>query len=567
MTHKKYRDVLIMKDYSIQKKLLVSFGVIGIVLLLVCGVAFFGVLQANDRLHKLHDKNLTAVAAVGNMSENFQEQRVLTRNLLMYEVKDDIFQSSIAKLQTSDDQMKAEFTVYEQSVLLEEDRALFKELESFYLGEYTSYKNQLLSLVLASKKAEAYTHMENALYINNNLVDLFERLTVLNEDYVIEAMADADRGLLVLMGIGIPTIIFTVLLILFLIRYLNQAIALKIKKVVNAADELAVGNLDIELTVDSKDEIGQLFDAFIRMTNAIREQVRLLEAMAHGDLSLKVEPRSQNDVMSVALNQTLKNLNRLLENIAQSAAQVNVGSEQIALGAQMLSHGASEQAASLEELTGSMNEIGESIRENAENTRLANKYVEHTVNEVSLSNEVMARMLNAMEQISAASGQISVINKVIEDIAFQTNILALNAAVEAARAGQAGKGFSVVADEVRTLASRSAEAVKGTAELIDASLAAVKLGSKLAGDTAKSLSAVSENAQKVREVMGTIELASAQQATAIAQVTGSTEQISLVVQTNSSTAEESAAASEELSTQAGLLNREIAKFKLAKIAV
>ena len=182
------------------------------------------------------------------------------------------------------------------------------------------------------------------------------------------------------------------------------------------------------------------------------------------------------------------------------------------------------------------------------------------------SNEQMAQMIDSMREISQSSSEIGKIIKTIEDIAFQTNILALNAAVEAARAGNAGKGFAVVADEVRNLASKSAEASKNTATLIERSMGLVEKGTKIAGTTAQYLSDAVEGVNEVVELVQKISKATIEQANSFSQVTSGMDQISSVVQTNSATAEQSAAASEELSGQAQMMKQMVGQFKIRDVS-
>lgn len=362
--------------------------------------------------------------------------------------------------------------------------------------------------------------------------------------------------------------VIALLLLVTLTVYILRKQFRPIQGVVSAAWQLAQGDLNISLVVRNQDEIGILSSAFNDTAEYLKQIIEKIASVLnqisnnHLDVDVDAEYRGAFEQIGASMKRITANLNDVMHEIRQSSEQVSSGSDQVSSGAQALAQGATEQASSVEELAATMAEISDHIKRNAANAQEASKIAAETGDQIVESNQRMQDMIQAMDEISSSSSEIGKIIKTIEDIAFQTNILALNAAVEAARAGTAGKGFAVVADEVRNLASKSAEASKSTSVLIESSIRAVENGTKIADETAQALVVAVDGAKSVVKKVDQISLVSGEQAESITQVTQGIDQISSVVQTNSATAEESAAASEELSGQAQMLRELVGQFQL-----
>ncbi len=334
------------------------------------------------------------------------------------------------------------------------------------------------------------------------------------------------------------------------------------KAVIDITNELTRGNMNVELVKPYDNEFGDIIDAYAIMIENIRNQALLAQEVSNGNLTVDVVPASEVDTMGNSLATLVERNAHAIGNISDAAYQVMISASQVASASDALAQGSTEQASAIEQITSSIGEIAEKTKKNAEQANSAADLVNVAIRDVDKGNVEMREMVVAMEDINKSSESISKIIKVIDDIAFQTNILALNAAVEAARAGDAGKGFAVVAEEVRNLAAKSAAAAAETAEMIEDSISKVAVGSKLATETAKALEDISKAVKESEVIINNIAESSNYQATAVAQINQGIGQVSQVVQTNSATSEECAAASEELSNQAIRMRDLLSIYKL-----
>ena len=313
-----------------------------------------------------------------------------------------------------------------------------------------------------------------------------------------------------------------------------------------------------------KNEIGAITISLNKFFSRIIQVNKFLEKVSLGDLTGKAELLSEKDTMGLSLQHMMKSLNDAFGKVEMAAQQVNAGSSQIATGAQVLSHSSTEQTGAVNQFSLQINEVLQYAKENTDSTDTALEVVRQSSKLTEECFAYMQEVQDAMKKISASSDVISKVIKVIDDISFQTNILSLNAAVEAARAGQQGKGFAVVADEVRSLANKSADAAKETEVLIKDSVEQVRVGTIVVQTASKSIENVTEQAQKLNDVVLEIAASSKKQEAIISQLNSGINQITDTIHSNSASAEQTAASSEELSNMAEVLNQQTGYFKLDK---
>ena len=305
--------------------------------------------------------------------------------------------------------------------------------------------------------------------------------------------------------------------------------------------------------------------AFVRsITGPVQDAVRLAHAVAAGDLTTVVQVQGTNEI--ARLNQTLvemqERLSGVVGQVREGAQAVAAASVQIAQGNHDLASRTESQASSLQETAASMEQLNSTVQQNADNSRQANQLAASASQVAVKGGVVVSQVVDTMKGINESSRKIADIIGVIDSIAFQTNILALNAAVEAARAGEQGRGFAVVATEVRSLASRSAEAAKEIKQLIGASVERVEQGTAQADQAGATMAEVVSAIRRVTDLMGEISAASTEQSMGVSQVGEAVTQINQVTQQNAALVEEMAAAADSLKMQAQQLVAGVEVFKL-----
>ena len=509
-------------NIRVRTKILLGFLIVSCITGVIGIQAITNINKISNLDSKLYEDMTVPLGDVIDLSNSFNNVRGYLRDALLKEDLTDI-QAYKIKVNEASNKFDASIDKLDKTTITADGKQVINNIKASKTV-YLNIVDKIIQLKIESKGAEAI----NLLYGEGKpALEALEKNVITYTDLKIKLAKEASESN---NQISESTITLTIIILVAVVIVavligivISSSISKPINKIITIADKIAEGDFDVTININSEDEIGLLAKSFGKMT---------------------------------------EKLNYAMSNINSAAEQVASGSKQVSDSSIALSQGAMEQASSVEELTSSIEEITAQTKMNAENAANANAIAESAKENAEKGYGQMKEMQSAVDEINASSTSIYKIIKVIDEIAFQTNILALNAAVEAARAGQHGKGFAVVAEEVRNLAARSANAAKETAEMIEGSIKKSEKGTKIANQTAEALNRIVEDTVKVADFIKQISIASNEQSEGIAQINQGIMQVSNVVQTNSATAEESAAASEELSSQAELMKEQVNEFNL-----
>ncbi|WP_270670393.1 HAMP domain-containing methyl-accepting chemotaxis protein [Paraclostridium bifermentans] len=556
-----------MRNWKISKKLIISFGI----LLIITACANFYAINNLKKSEKLSNQLFEGPYKSTNQTMKIRRDLVsIGRNMgnAMIEKSPEYYGKIVREdFDSVEENIKLLRSSFDGDKKLIDDieSSIVKFREQFEIVQSAMERGDYAGAIKITEKNTPYWEVYNK---------CVETATALNEkaeargiEFNKEVKAISSKAT----AISIASSVFAIGVGIIICIYITRSLKKPIEELEIAANKMASGDFDISVSYESKDELGTLSTSMDKMSREIKEiitdTVRVLGDVASGNFNTETNANYIGVFKYIenSINKIIIDLSETMEQINTAAEEVGAASDQVASGSQMLSQGATEQASAIEELSSTINEISEKIKGTSENAKQANSLTLNAAKQVQEGNDQMKEMIKAMEDITFTSNEIGRIIKTIDDIAFQTNILALNAAVEAARAGEAGKGFAVVADEVRNLAAKSAEAAKNTATLIENSIEAVENGTKIVDNTAESLQKIISTTNRTTALVNDIAKASEDESNSINQVTLGVDQISQVVQTNSATSEESAAASEELNGQAQMLKSLIDNFSLKGI--
>ena len=550
-----------LKNLKLSKKLILGLGIMVAISAAMMITAIVYLHDIGGLVNKLYQSPFTVSTQSIMLQKEIQNMGREIRGMVLYE--DPSYLDSVL---ASGSRAKGNLALVEKRFL--GDQQLIQDMYQ-NLDEIEAKGKEIKQLIADGKIEEAKRSADvDFRLVMNSGIDISQEIVDFALNKALEFNEDA--GISSVNATAMMSVLLVVMVVLYagITTALSRAVRRPISQIAEAAEKLAAGDLNIEIAYHSNDELGTLAEMFREMSGSMKAVIRDIDqqlgAMSDGDFTVTPQAEYTGDYSSIksALVNIRKSLSNTLNEINLSADQVFSGSAQVSDSAQMLSEGAAEQAGSIEELASAINEISFQVQETAANMEAARRLTAKAGKQVEVSNRQMEEMLLAVGEISEKTEQIRAINNTIEEIAFQTNILALNAAVEAAHAGESGKGFAVVAGEVRRLAGKSTDAAKRTSDLIDGTVQAVEKGRKIANITAESLHNVVESTNEVLNTVDKIDEAAQHQAGSIVQVTQEIDQISYVVQNNSATSEESAAASEELSGQAQMLKELVGRFKI-----
>lgn len=547
---------------SIRKRANIIIGLVVTFILVLTLAANFGIWSMAADVEAMHERNVIPMEYISKISMDYQKS-VATLNKAVVALEQDptavsSLLSQASQLNQSISQnltlalvpVKSGVKPTHQGVLssMTQAQTLYQNTVS---GELTQISKLIESgdaqgatLALASAQNGTMAQFEGIM--SQAFSNQIDKLAFINSD---------TQGQAVLLYAGMWLLAVISLIIgYYLAWFLRRRIVLPIVQITDQAREFALGDIHIRFPENLDAEIGQMAESFNSVCDNVIEQASVLQAVAEGNLTVSISPRSDKDDMNRTISVMVEQNKNLISGIIDAAQEVNSNADQMSSAAQALAQVSTEQASSVGTLRASIQEITAKTQENADNTERTASVSTQMLSNVQSGQAQMDRLMHAVQEMQMASENASKIIRVIEDIAFQTNILALNASVEAARAGQHGSGFAVVAEEVRTLAAHSTKAAQESSDMIEDSVQKALESAKIAEEAREALGIIIQGINDSAELVSLITRATQDQVSSLELLNEGVEQVGEIAEHNSASSEETAATSYELLRQAQTLD-------------
>jgi len=555
------------KNYSINKKIDLTFNFILIVTMISMFISMAVLLSLSSRTSSLYNGPYSLSQVISDIRLSFQTSDTnIYRAIIETNTKNkEVF---LEKSDSAAEELNTKIGILNDSS--SDDEIVIKQLlqnlsiaETYRKDLRNGIKNNDANSTLASK-LDKYSFQRDI--VENYISKLYESSKGNAKTFV-------DSSI-IYRNIAMTILVIIMILLVVIPRILGKTLKAVLLEGVNNVKRisynLSQGKLYIDTEYSSKDEMGEMFNDLRKSINMLKNYIKdityKLEELSNGNLNLTID-KSVDYIgdfipIHISLEKIINNLNDSFSDINKSVDFTANSAKEIASITKVLSEGASEQANAVQHLQDNFSLMLDKVKTNTKNSEKAYDYYGETKKIINEGNNKMEQLMNSINEIAVSSNQISVIISAIQSISEQTNLLALNAAIEAARAGEAGKGFAVVADEVRKLADQSSESVKTITQIIENSLKAISKGESIANETKISLNNIIKNVEYTSLLVKEIAISSEEQTASVSKMTSHVDIISDIVQTNLATAEETSASSEELASQSQIMFDQISEFKL-----
>ncbi|HEY4786234.1 MAG TPA: methyl-accepting chemotaxis protein [Bacteroidales bacterium] len=538
-----------MKNLSIRIKILFGFLAVVTILIIMGAFSLLQLNSVNDHTKDITKHWIPSINHATEIDKAFTLFRIKEYRYMLVFSKEDA-EKTVTEMDGIKTNIENSSKDFQKIIVTDEGNRLFSSFRADY-SKYLEENKKIIDLGKEGKMVEAKAalsakSLDYYYSISATLKKLVELSTKGSDAASAEVERTYDSALWLIIAIIFISVITSVLIAIYIANVISKGVS----KMQVAAQKIAIGDMNVDLQVDSKDEIGKLAEAFRNLVETLKKIAENAKLISKGDLTVSLAKRSENDELLGSLAEMVSKLNEIAAQITEAANNVAISSNEMSSTATQLSQGANEQASSAEEISSSIEEMTTTIQQNSDNANQTEKIAVTSSQGIDEVNKASLRSLEAIRQIVEKI-------KVINAIAEKTDILAINAAIEAARAGEHGKGFAVVAAEVRKLAETSQKAAIEINQFSAGSL-------KITEDTSILMSKIIPDIQRTAQLVQEIAASSAEQSSGANMIAKAIEQLSQVTQENSASAEEMSSSSEELASQAEMLKDTIAFFKTDK---